>query len=85
MANSNISIGSWMANYLADLLDIPTDEVSWTLPFESFGLDSAAIVVMTSDLSKWIGLDLKSDLFFKYPDIQSVSEHLHEAQLKRAG
>ena len=85
MANSDVSIESWMVSYLADLLDIPADEVSLTLPFESFGLDSAAIVVMTSDLSKRIGMELKSDLFFKYPDIRSVSELLRETQLKRAG
>jgi len=85
VSESHNSIESWMVTYLADLLDVPADEVSRTMPFESFGLDSAAIVVMTSDLAKWVGMDLKSDLFFKYPDIKSVSEYLAATQLKRAG
>ncbi|MBS0558862.1 MAG: acyl carrier protein [Proteobacteria bacterium] len=85
MSDSNNHVEAWMVSYLADLLDVPADEVSRTTPFESFGLDSAAIVVMTSDLSKYIGMDLKSDLFFKYPDIKSVSEYLGATQLKRAG
>jgi acyl carrier protein len=81
VTNSDTGIEAWMVDYLAELLDIPSEEVGLTTQFESFGLDSAAIVVMTSDLSKRIGRNLKSDLFFMYPDIQSVSKYLRETQM----
>ena len=84
MEKSHATIEAWMRGYLADLLNIPKTEVSASTPFERFGLDSAAMVAFTSDLSKWVGMELKSDLLFLYPDIDSVARFLGEAQLKPA-
>lgn len=73
-------VESWMVSYLADLLEIPQSEVGLTDSFETFGLDSVAIVSMTSDLSKWVGFELKSDLLFQYPDIRSLADHLGQTK-----
>jgi len=82
MESSYANVETWLRGYLADLLNIPNTEISPTMPFENFGLDSAAMVALTSDLSKWVGRELKSDLLFLYPDIQWVARFLGEAQLK---
>ena len=83
MQQSVTSIASWMTAYLADLLEIPQSEVGLTTPFENFGLDSAAVVSLTSDLSRWVGMELESDLLFQCPDIESVARYVGESELKR--
>lgn len=84
MQLSNATIESWLKAYLGDVLDIPQDDVGVTTPFENFGLDSAAVVALTSDLSKWIGMELKSDLLFQYQDIQSVVGFITDKKMEQA-
>lgn len=84
MQPSATSIESWIIAYLANLLEIPPSEVGLTMPFVNFGLDSAAIICLTHDLSDWVGMDLESDFLYQCPDIQSVVRFIDEVTLKRA-
>lgn len=77
------AIESWMVSYLADLLDVPQQEVSVTGRFDHFGLDSVAMVAFTSDLGKWLGIHLENDLMIKHQDIQSVAKHVRDRQRER--
>lgn len=69
-------VESWMVAYLADLLDIPADEVDVTEPFDRLGLDSAAAVSFTSDLGKWIGTELDLTLMFENDTIRTAAHHV---------
>lgn len=71
-------VESWMVAYLADLLDIPADEVDVTEPFDRLGLDSAAAVSFTSDLGKWLGTELDPTLMFENETIRAVAGHIAE-------
>ncbi len=66
----------WMVQYMADLLDISEEDVDVTQPFDQLGLDSAASVAFTSDLGKWLGIQLETSLMIENDTIQSVSQFL---------
>jgi len=66
----------WLVNYLARVLDIPTESIATENTFESFGLDSAAAVGLTGDLGRWLGRKLDPTLAYDYPTIDAVAEHL---------
>jgi acyl carrier protein len=71
-------IQTWIVSYLSELLEIDPDEVDVTLPFDSYGLDSAVAVGMTGDLEDWLGTKLDPTLLYDYPTVASFSQHLAE-------
>jgi acyl carrier protein len=75
---SEAEIRSWLVEHLASLLDIPESEVSDTLTFEEFGLDSAAAVAMTGELARWADLELDPNLASQHPTIAAVTLHVAE-------
>ncbi len=70
---------AWMIAYLVDLFDIRPDEVDITLPFDQYGLDSAATVAFTSDLGNWLGVRLDSRLMIEHETVQAVARHISAA------
>jgi len=73
---SAAEIQTWLVKYMADLLDMPVDNVETDLTFDRFGLDSAAAVALTSDVARWLGRDLDPELTGDYQTIAALSEHL---------
>jgi acyl carrier protein len=71
-------IQSWIASYLAELLEIEPDEVNVTIPFDQYGLDSSAAVGMTGDLEDWLGSKIDPTLLYDYPTIEALARHLAE-------
>lgn len=76
--DSGARVRAWMVAYLVDLLDIPQDQVDVTQPFEQYGLDSAATVAFTSDLSTWLGIKLDSRLMVECDSIEAVVRRIGE-------
>jgi len=73
-------IQTWIASYLANLLEIEADEVDVTIPFDQYGLDSAAAVGMSGDLEDWLGQKLDPTLLYDYPTVQALSKHLADSK-----
>lgn len=71
-------IQTWIVSYLSELLELAPDEVDVTLPFDSYGLDSAVAVGMTGDLEDWLDTKLDPTLLYDYPTVESFSRHLAE-------
>jgi acyl carrier protein len=69
-------IESWLTSYLANLLNLPESEVEPTVPFESFGLDSAAAVAMTGDVARWLGWDLDPNVATQHRTVESLAAYL---------
>jgi acyl carrier protein len=69
-------IQAWLIDYLAQLLEIPPEEISVVDSFQEFGLDSAAAVGLTGDLGRWFGQKLEPTLAYDYPTIGSLSAYL---------
>ncbi|HEY9798394.1 MAG TPA: acyl carrier protein [Candidatus Sericytochromatia bacterium] len=69
-------IQAWLVSYLADLLDIDSDEIDITLPFNRYDIDSSASVGMTGDLEKCFGRKLEATLLYDYPTIELLVRYL---------
>jgi acyl carrier protein len=73
---SSREIESWLISYLANLLNLPEAEVDRTIPFEQFGLDSAAAVAMTGDLARWLGWDLDPNVATQHRTVEALAAYL---------
>jgi acyl carrier protein len=67
---------AWLAEYLAKLVRARGSAIDVDMPFSHFGLDSAAAVGLSADLSDLLGLDLADDLAYRFQTIRSLAEHL---------
>jgi acyl carrier protein len=69
-------IEAWLTTYLANLLNLPETRIEKTIPFEQFGLDSAAAVAMTGDLARWLGTELDPNVTFEDRTIQALAARI---------
>lgn len=72
-------IQDWLIAYLAQLLEVDPDEIDPQTPFERYGLDSSALVVLSGDLQEWLKCKLDPTLLYDYPTIESLAEHLAQS------
>jgi len=73
---SEADISAWIVSYLSRLLELPESQVSADARFEQFGMDSAATVGLTGDLSDWLNIQVDPTLAYDYPNIESLSARL---------
>jgi acyl carrier protein len=71
-------IEGWLADYLADLLELDTEAIDSSLSFERYGLDSSAMIVLSGDLQNWLNCSLKPTLLYDYPTIDALVTYLLE-------
>lgn len=70
------AIKTWLVSHLAMYLKIPPHEMDIREPFATYGLDSSVAVSTTGELAEWLGLSLEPTLFWEYPSIEALAEHL---------
>jgi acyl carrier protein len=70
------NIQAWIVSYLAELLEVDSDEIEVTIPFDRYGLDSSAAVGLTGDLEDWLGCELDPTLLYDYPTVEALVKHL---------
>ncbi|MEH2080434.1 acyl carrier protein [Nostoc sp.] len=68
----------WLVSYLAEQLEINSNEIDVTIPFERYGLDSSAAVSLSGDLEEWLGCEIDPTLLYDYPTIKALARHLAE-------
>lgn len=73
---SKKEIETWIVSYIANLLEVDSEDVDTTIPFERYGLDSSAGVGMTGDLEDWLGCEIDPTLIYDYPTIEALVQHL---------
>lgn len=66
-------VQTWMIDYLAKLLMLDQARIDITDTFEIYGLDSAAMVGMTGDLSDWAGIEIDPVIAYDHPTIDAMS------------
>lgn len=71
-------IQAWLITYLSQLLEIVPDEVSVTISFDRYGLDSSATIGLTSDLGDWLERVIDPAITYDYPTIETLAQHLAE-------
>ncbi|WP_193195495.1 acyl carrier protein [Nostoc sp. MG11] len=69
-------IQAWIVSYVANLLEVDSDEIDVTIPFDRYGLDSSAAVGLTGDLEDWLGQEIDPTLMYDYPTVQALVQHL---------
>lgn len=73
---SKKEIETWIVSYIANLLEVDSEDVDTKIPFDRYGLDSSAAVGMTGDLEDWLGYEIDPTLIYDYPTIEALVEHL---------
>jgi acyl-CoA synthetase (AMP-forming)/AMP-acid ligase II/acyl carrier protein len=73
-------IETWITANLALFLKIPLEEIDLSEPFSHYGLDSSIAVSLADELSNWLGRELDPTLFWEYPSIEALAQHLGQAQ-----
>lgn len=74
------SVKAWLVTYIAGLVGIDEAAVQEDAQFSTFGLDSAAAIGMTGDLSDWLGKEIDPTIVYEHPTIQALALHALEAE-----
>ena len=74
-------IEAWLIDYLAQELEIEPKAVDITVPFERYGLDSSAAIIMTGDLEDWLTCELEPELLFDYQSIAELTQYIVDSGL----
>jgi acyl carrier protein len=69
-------IASWLREKLARALKIREEAIDGNAPFSDYGLDSATEISLVGELNELLGADLDPELFWDYPTIEELSDHL---------
>jgi len=67
----------FLKNLIAQTLKTPVDDIDAWADFETYGIDSIAIVQLNARLSEH-AVDLPKTLFFEYPNLDELARHLAE-------
>ena len=73
---SQADIASWLQMRLAVYLRLSPDKIDIEQCFDYYGMDSVQVVSAMEDLSAWLGENFDATLFWQYPSIAALSEHL---------
>jgi acyl carrier protein len=71
-------IQAWLISQIAEQLGVEHEEIDITVPFDSYGLDSAQAMSIASKGEKLLGFQPAPVLLWHYPTIESLSERLAE-------
>jgi acyl carrier protein len=69
-------IAEWLARYISQALGLAVDTIDRRAPFEMFGFDSAASVMLTGELGDWLKVAVDPLLAYDYPSIHALSRQL---------
>ncbi|MDI2590409.1 amino acid adenylation domain-containing protein [Pseudomonas sp. 681] len=74
---------AWLRQLLARTVKIAPSRLDNDVPFEQYGIDSLMIMEMTAALEKRFGA-LSKTLFFQYPSLQGLADHLATRQPRKS-
>jgi len=74
----------WIVNYITSVLDIPADPFPLADPFDSYGFDSAELVIMAGVMEEDFGVEIDPRLLFETPSVDGVVETFQKAGLVTA-
>ncbi|MEU8513920.1 acyl carrier protein [Kitasatospora sp. NPDC048722] len=69
----------WLADYIAELLDIAVEEVGTDLPLTALGVDSATTLVLAADLGTKLRRRVRPKEILEHPTIEGLAEYLASA------
>lgn len=72
------AIQTWFVTQIAEQLEVEPEDIEVADTFESFGLDSAKAMLISSRAEKMLGFQLSPSLLWHYPTIEKLSVRLAE-------
>lgn len=82
MDTSRDAIVLWCREFVADLLQIPLDDVDAEVDFDHLGIDSALAVSLLTEVEERYDVDIAPDQLFENPNLAALASSLHE-QIQR--
>ncbi|GAA1285733.1 SDR family NAD(P)-dependent oxidoreductase [Saccharothrix xinjiangensis] len=76
---------AWLARHVADLVDLPEDEVDVDQPLAELGLSSRDAVVLAGALGDLVDAPLPATALYEHPTIARLARHLAGAGVEHAG
>jgi acyl carrier protein len=76
--SSKEEILQWSREYLADVLEIPVDDVDPQADLDHLGVDSAIAVSLLMEVEERYGVDLPPEVLFEIPNLDAVATYLHD-------
>ena len=81
-ANDEEAIKQWLTERLATHLKRDINDISSSVPFEEYGLDSMFAVRVTGELEKAVELRLSPALFFENACIDEVAKEIASSTMQ---
>jgi acyl-CoA synthetase (AMP-forming)/AMP-acid ligase II/acyl carrier protein len=76
LEDDSLPLQEWMTMHLAASLGVTPDEIDPTEPFARYGLDSLKAASLAADIARHVGREIPLTLFWDYPSITALVEHL---------
>jgi acyl carrier protein len=73
---SKAAIAAWCQGYVANLLEVPAEEVDPEATFDRLGVDSAIAVSLLIEVEERYGIELPAEALFENPTVNAVAEYL---------
>ena len=71
-------IEAWIVAWLAGELGVEAEAIDPREPLVNLGMGSRQAILMTGDLSEWLGLELEPSLAWDHPTIERLAAFLAE-------
>ena len=71
-----VEIQEWLVNYLAEFLEVETEEIDINRSFDEYALNSSTVIYLTGELEEWLGSELEPTLLYEYSTIHEVTLYL---------
>lgn len=66
----------WLIERVANIQELPPDDVDPDMPFSSLGLDSVDVMDLIVELDELLGIEIESTIIWDYPTIRLLSGYL---------
>jgi phthiocerol/phenolphthiocerol synthesis type-I polyketide synthase B len=76
-------VRQWIAGYIAELLDLPVDDIKPDREFDSYGLDSADAIIIGGALEEQFDIEIDATLFLRNSTIDALIADLRASGLLR--
>jgi acyl-CoA synthetase (AMP-forming)/AMP-acid ligase II/acyl carrier protein len=72
------NIGAWLRLKIAEKAKLKPTELSMEDAIQDYPLESIDAVYITNELSEWLGVDIKADVFWRFPSLQALADFVHD-------
>lgn len=78
-------ITAWLENWICQHERINPSDIDIHEDLASFGMDSVAVMKMSSELSLWLNMELSADILWDYHSIHELAEYLAKIRGSESG